>query len=204
MTGAMDSYLEWDLLAHEPDCASPAWTIDTRTEYNAYRLRHDGVSHDCRNQECGHGDNFARTTLRIVCSCCGAAYVMTGEETPEATSTQALGYGQPPRRIAGLYLYPGEPLLHGWGESAGPHDQLVTARRVPRLQADDVIGQITQSRGKRGAVRWSACAVPSAEGTYGIRPLRWTRVEVDFRSVAAAAKWIAARHAERAEGGDPS
>ncbi|MEV7867432.1 hypothetical protein AB0P17_15325 [Streptomyces sp. NPDC088124] len=190
MTTAMESYLGWDLLPHRDDCARPEWSVDVRTEHSALRRRHDGVAHDCPNEECGHGDHYSRTTVRIVCQSCGTAHVMTGEETPERTSTAALGYGQEPRKAAGLYLYPGAPVLYGW-ERSEPYEYLVTAARVDRVQVGDVVGLITQSRGKRGAVRWSACAAPSPEGTYGYRPLRWTRAQADLRSIAAAAKWIA-------------
>ncbi|MFJ2174383.1 hypothetical protein ACIOHE_15895 [Streptomyces sp. NPDC087851] len=199
----MDSYLGWDLLAHQSGCKRPVWTVDVRTEQNAFRDRRDGVPHGCPNEECEHSDRRAETSVRIVCTSCGIAHVMKGEETPRRTSTAALGYGQPPRKVAGLYLYAGEPLLFGWGRSVDdePYEFLVTARRVDRVAEADVVGMIGQSRGKRGAVQWTACAVASTEGTFGYRPLRWLYAEQGFRSVAAAAKWIGIRCGEHAEGG---
>lgn len=191
---AQATYLGWDLLEHRQGCTRPVWTVDLRTE-TTYRPRHGGAEHSCPAVECGHSDRAEVTTVRIVCSSCGAAHLFKGD--PEHTrqkSTAALGYGQPPRRVAGLWLWPDAPLLHGWGNGADeePWGYLVTAKRVDRVDETNVVGQIGQSRGARGAVRWSASAVPSKTGRYGVGPVRWSEATDGLRSVAAAAKWIAA------------
>lgn len=187
------AYLGWEALEHRQGCSRPVWTVDVRTE-DQFRPRHGGPEHACPNEECDHrGGRFEATTVRIVCSSCGAAHLFGGSEHVRRTSTQALGYGQPPRRAAGLWLWPDAPLI-GWGPNADePWGFLVTRERVDRVTAADVVGEIQQGRGKRGGVVWSAAAVPAPDGRYGVGPVRWSRATEDLRSVAAAAKWIAAQ-----------
>ncbi|MFE2600161.1 hypothetical protein ACFXCZ_27340 [Streptomyces sp. NPDC059396] len=201
MTVALDTYLSWELLTHRPHCKSPAWTVDIRTEDDAYRSLHDGERHECRNEDCGHGNSYARTTVRIVCTSCGVVELIKGEEVGRRhTSARYIGYGLPPRRVAGLFLYSGEPFL-SWDrlDSPEPFDFVVTAERVDRVEQRHVVGMIQQGRGKRGAVKWIACAVPSPDGTYGYGHIRWAHA-ADHRSVGAAAKWIAGRQAEASVG----
>ncbi|MEV8395630.1 MULTISPECIES: hypothetical protein [Bacillati] len=201
MSSVLDTYLGWELLSHAPQCKRPAWTIDIRTGDSKYRALHGGDRHACANEDCGHSSSYAETAVRIVCVSCGVAELVTGEGTGRSSgSTRHLGYGLQPRRVAGLYLYPGEPFL-SWGRlsTSEPFDFLVTAERVERVEERHVVGEIAQGRGSRGAVRWSAAALPSEDGKYGYGRLRWTHVEVGLKSVAAAAKWIAARRAEAVE-----
>lgn len=207
MNRVEDSYLGWELLAHLAGCARPVWTVDVRTA-DAYRRdrRHyfdePGPPHSCPDEDCSHGPRFRETTVRVVCTACGAAHLITGEHTEDTgrtdTSTRHLGYGLPPRRMAGLWLYPGQPWLDlGRAHSEWPHDFLVTAAKVARVTAPDVVGTITQVRGHRGGVRWAACAVPDEDGEYGMateaHPFRWAAATDSLRTVAAAAKWIAAQ-----------
>ena len=193
MTSALDSYLGWDLLTHRPGCARPSWTVDVRTTHDEFRSRHGGPVHDCQNGECGHGDKYTSTTVRIVCTSCGLTETITGEtgtgDTGRSTgSTRDLGYGLAPRRVAGLHLYPGEP-----------HDFVVTVARVDRVTTADVVGQITQTLGRRGGVQWSATAVPAPDGRFGLGHIRWAHAQDGHRTVAAAAKWIYARVVDSAE-----
>lgn len=192
MTSVQDTYLGWELLAHRPNCKRPEWGVDVRDDDYNIRNRHDGPDHSCPNEDCGHANRYTQTTVRIVCRSCGTAHVLHGENlTTTSASTAYLGYGQAPRKVAGLYLWPGEPWLsYGRAVSDEPHDFLVTGARVDRVSEADVVGQIVQGRGKRGAVVWTAAAVPGGE--YGIGRVRFAQVAEGLRSVAAAAKWIVA------------
>lgn len=204
MTTVKDTYLGWELLGHFEGCKRPPWTVDAKCEDDAFRARHDRPEHACPNEECHHGDRYTRTTVRIVCTGCQMAHVIRGEEgiSRGSTSTTTHGYGQPPRKVAGLLLWPGEPLL-SWGRlsTEDPWDFLITRTGVSRVAEGDVVGVINQVRGARGAVRWSVVAVRSEAGPYGLSPLRFAHGEERMASVAAAAKWTAARLAEAPTGG---
>ncbi|MEW2570461.1 hypothetical protein [Streptomyces sp. NPDC047070] len=195
MTTVQGTYLGWDELVHFRDCKRPQWTIDTRTEDGVFRPRHGGDKHDCPNEDCYHGDRYSRTTLRVVCTSCTRAYVLQSEEGLQEGSAKTVtdGYGQQPRKVAGLLLWPGEPYLN-WGRLSTdePWDFLVTRPGVTRVGEADVVGVITQVMGKRGAKRWSTVAVRSEAGPYGLSPLRFACGQERMLSVAAAAKWIAA------------
>ncbi|MER7874862.1 hypothetical protein ABTY63_15065 [Streptomyces solisilvae] len=199
MSTVQATYLGWEALAHRPDCRRPAWEVDVRTERGGRDLRSysddERRKHSCPDEDCTHGNTFDRITVRIVCRSCGLAHLISGEETGRTSAeVKHLGYGMEPRRAAGLYLWPGEPwLAYGRAVSDEPHDFLVTRERVERVTAADVVGEIGQGRGKRGGVVWSAVAVPTPEGQYGVGPVRWSQAIEDLRSVAAAAKWIAAQ-----------
>ncbi|MFJ5888127.1 hypothetical protein [Streptomyces californicus] len=200
MSALTDSYLEWQDLAHASDCARPSWTVDTRIERTAFRTV-GGTSHVCPVEECEHSGRYTRTSLRIVCTSCGIALVMTGDDSAlRNTSTAELGYGQPPKKAGGLWMYPGAPLLFGWGhgEDSEPEGYLVTRTRVARVTADNLIGAIYKDRGPRRGVRWSATAVPDPKGEYGYGQTRWARAISELRSATAAAKWIAAQGGESA------
>lgn len=206
MTTAKDSYLGWNLLAHFRGCEKPVWTVDAKVEVDVFRARHGGEKHECPNEECGHGDRYTKTTVRIVCLSCSRAYTLDSEDELRAGSPSTItkGYGQAPRRVAGLLLWPGEPFLYfGRLATDEPWDYIVTRPGVTRVTEADVVGSIAQGRGKRGAVCWSAAAIRSDTGPYGISPLRFAYAEESLRTVAAAAKWTAARlaEAEAAAGG---
>lgn len=204
MTTALGTYLGWDLLAHRPDCKRPSWVVDIKTVGHTGRPFHEGdQKHACPNEDCGHASSFEETTVRIVCPSCETAYVITGEDVRHGTTPlRYLRYGLPPRKLAGLYLWPAEPWLDfGRLSSDEPHDFVVTGARVDRVTAADVVGVITQGRGKRGGILWAATAVQDPNGQYsglsyrsGIKFAAATDVP---RTVAAAAKWCAARLAEK-------
>ncbi|MFC8658058.1 hypothetical protein ACFUCT_23100 [Streptomyces parvus] len=190
-----DSYLPWEELAHKPDC-NGQWTVDVRTEYDTYRSVSGGTAHACPNGECGHSSRYDKTTVRIVCTTCGIVHTMSGDaDDKRRTSTKAIGYGQPPKKAGGLWLYPGAPLLFGWGhgEDEEPEGYLVTRTHVDRVTVDNLIGTIHKARGPRRGVHWSAVAVPDPKGEYGYGLTRWARARGELRSFTAAAKWIAAQ-----------
>lgn len=204
MTTATDTYLGWDLLSHFEGCKRPAWTVDVRVKDDVFRAREGGEKHKCANEDCYHGDRFTRTTLRLVCLSCTRAYMLDSEDELRSGQPKTLtkGYGQPPRRMAGLLLWPGEPFL-SWGRMStnDPWDFVVTRTGVTRVTEADVVGVITQVRGKQGAVRWSVVAVRDPEGTYGLSPLKFAHAAERLQTVAAVAKWIAARLGEAEAGG---
>lgn len=202
MTTVVETYLGWEEPRHMVGCKRPAWSVDIRTDNGEFRDRLGGEAHACSNDSCDHGDRYARTTVRIVCRSCQAAMVVRGEEVGTSQGAHATdGYGRPPRTMAGLLLWPGEPWLSiGRLRSDEPYDYLVTRKGVTRVTEADVVGVITQTRSKRGAVIWQAGALPT--------PARYSRFnwgatndDKPARTVAAAAKWIAARLAEQHVGG---
>lgn len=198
MTSLQDTYLAWDELAHAAGCTDPRWVVDVRTE-SAFRDL-TTQTHTCPSEECDHSDRFEKTSVRIVCRSCGRARVMSGESgSLRQTSTTALGYGQKPVKSAGLWLYPGEPLLHGWGAPGGdePTGYLVTRTRVDRVTVANVAGAIYQDRGPRRGIKWAAAAIVDAFGEYGYGQVRWAHRQEGMPSKAAAAKWIRSIHQEK-------
>ncbi|MEU6491130.1 hypothetical protein ABZ890_12135 [Streptomyces sp. NPDC046984] len=202
MTSVLETYLGWEEPQHLADCRRPHWSVDIRTDDNEFRNRHGSDAHACPNESCSHSDRYPRTTVRIVCTSCQAATVIRGDEASTSrgmTANTTYGYGLPPRRLSGLLLWPGEPWLNiGHLRSADPYDFVVTRLGAKRVTEADAIGTITQGRGKRGAVVWHATAVPAPDGKFGYGRIRWTRASdgrdgAPLRSVAAAAKWIAAQ-----------
>ncbi|MBD0837400.1 hypothetical protein [Streptomyces sp. TRM68416] len=199
MTTVQDTYLGWEEPAHLAGCKRPAWNVDFRTDEDEFRERFGGDAHSCPNDECGHRDRYPRTTVRIVCPSCQAAVVVRGEDCGTSrgmTANTTYGYGLPPRKVAGLWLWPGEPFLDfGRLSSDEPYDFLVTRPGITRVTRADVVGVIMQSRGKRHAVTWSAAAGPR-DSKYSRGRIDWSRRSGDdatLRSVTAAAKWIAAQ-----------
>ncbi|MDX2667428.1 hypothetical protein [Streptomyces stelliscabiei] len=197
-----ETYLGWSVLPHAEDCHQPAWEVGQWVDDDAYRYKRasDPPRHGCTDEDCDHGNRFTETVLRVVCRSCGWAHVISGEfHSQRHTTTERLGYGQAPRRTAGLLLWPGDPWLNVFREETDqPHDFLVTRLGVERVTRDAVAGQITQGRGKRGAVLWAANAAPSETGEYGggLGSIRWAYAEDGFKTPVAAAKWIAARLAD--------
>jgi hypothetical protein len=209
---ALDTYLGWEQPQHHEGCKRPAWDVAVRREDRVSRYHWRGeppLKHTCPEEDCGHGNTFGQTMVRIVCRSCGAARVVTGEDTPDTgtttTSTQVLGYGLAPRQAAGLLLWPGQPWLNlGRALDDERHDFVVTRTGVRQVTADAVVGQISQGRGGRGGVVWTALAVPDPEGQFGYgQHVRWAHANDGrgrggsaLRTVAAAARWIGARLTE--------
>jgi hypothetical protein len=213
----LDTYLGWDQPQHHTGCKRPQWDVGVRRDERAYRHHYNGeppLKHNCPEEECRHGNSFTEVMVRIVCTSCGAAQVVTGEDTPDTgmttTSTKTLGYGLAPRQAAGLLLWPGQPWLDfGRALDDEPHDFVVTRTRVKQVTKDTVVGQLTQSRGGRGGVVWTALAVPDPQGQFGYgQRIRFVHANDGrgrggsaLRTVAAAAKWIGARLAEKQPSG---
>lgn len=205
MTTVQSTYLGWEQPEHLAACKRPQWSVDFRTDPEEFRYRYDGGNshpHSCPNEDCEHGDRYPRTTVRIVCTSCQAALVIRGEDCGTSrgmTANTTHGYGLPPRKVAGLLLWPGEPFLDlGRFRSDEPYDFLVTRPGVQQVTRADVVGVIMQTRGKRNAVTWSAATDPR-DSKYLRGRIDWSRRSGDegtLRTVMAAARWIAARLAE--------
>ncbi|EPD63143.1 hypothetical protein [Streptomyces sp. HGB0020] len=208
MTTVQSTYLGWEQPEHLASCKRPTWSVDFRTDEDEIRGRDGGDAHACANDECQHGDRYPQITVRIVCTSCQAAVVIRGEHgytSRGMTANTTYGYGLPPRKLAGLLLWPGEPFLDfGRQRTDEPYDLLVTRLGVKRVTRENTVGVIMQTRGKRGAVTWSA-AVGPRDSKYLRGRIDWSRHSGDdatLRTVTAAAKWIAAQLASSdADGG---
>ncbi|GEC02989.1 hypothetical protein SSP24_06440 [Streptomyces spinoverrucosus] len=206
MTTVQDTYLGWEQPEHLPTCERAQWLVDFRTGEGEFRERFSGDAHKCPNDVCGHGDWYERTTVRIVCPSCQVAFVFRGEGDINSgtLANTTHGYGLPPRRVAGLLLWPGEPFLNfGRMSSDEPYDFLVTRPGVQRVTRADVVGAIMQTRGRRGGITWTA-AVEPRDSKYSPGQIDWARDSGDtaLRSVTAAAKWIGAQLPPTASGGE--
>jgi hypothetical protein len=205
VTTVQGTYLGWEEPQHLAGCKRPQWSVDFRTDSDQFRYEYrggDSRSHSCPNEDCGHSNQYPRTTVRVVCTSCQAALVVRGEDcgiSQGMTRNTTHGYGLPPRRVAGLLLWPGEPFIDfGRLSTDEPYDLLVTRPGVKRVTRPDVVGVIMQTRGKRGAVTWSA-AVDPRDSKYLRGRIDWARRSGDdgaLRTVTAAARWIGARLAE--------
>ncbi|MFF3958773.1 hypothetical protein ACFYY1_37055 [Streptomyces sp. NPDC001890] len=189
---AIAAHLDWQPFSHRPDCAKPAWEVAQQAKSDALRVRRGGPEHSCPNEECGHRDHYDRITVRVLCRSCGTVHLISGEEpTTRSTTTASTGYGQPPKRMGGLWLYPGPPLIDVSWEKSGPGAYLCSREKVDRLSEGDIVGVISEGRGKRGATIWSAAIGPDFRPAgYTI----WAKNSGDkaFATVAAAAKWVTA------------
>ncbi|WP_405856173.1 hypothetical protein OG407_07380 [Streptomyces sp. NBC_01515] len=222
MRGPLDTYVGWEKPEHRRGCKRPAWDVSVRVIEREYRRGHGFhgepvVQHACADKEyCDHGPTYDATVVRIVCLSCGAAQVVSGENTRDTgetiTSTQHLGYGLPPRKARGLLLWPAEPWLNlGRAAEAEPHDFVVTRLGVKAVTKDVVVGQITKGTGERRGVVWTALAVAGtgARFEYGYGgPMRFQHANdgrgrggSPLRTVVAAARWIGERLAEQPEAG---
>jgi hypothetical protein len=213
VNSVLDTYLGWEQPRHMDGCKRPAWEVGIRAESRVLRPREFGespLSHSCPDGDCGHGNTFEQTMVRLVCRSCGAAHVVTGEATADTgqaiTSTKTLGYGMPPRRVAGLLLWPGQPWLpYGRALDEEPHDFVVTRGDAEAVTEDSTVGQIIQGRGGRGGVVWTALAVADASGQFGYGQRLRFRYDNDgrgrggrpLRTVGTAARWIAAHLGEQ-------
>ncbi|UFQ16882.1 MULTISPECIES: hypothetical protein [Streptomyces] len=192
----LDTYFGWREPAHHTDCRRPAWTVDIR-EDEGFRPSYQGAlsNHDCADEDCNHSSRYTRKTVRVVCRCCHAARVISGEAGSDfQTTTRTVGFGEEPRKVAGLLLWPGET----WFDDE-PHEWLVTGRDVERVERADLMGQISEGRGPRGGKQYSAVALPTPDGTHGFGKYRWARAEKGLKALAAAAKWIAGQNDQGAE-----
>ncbi|MGW1324824.1 hypothetical protein ACWD64_20055 [Streptomyces antibioticus] len=212
----LDTYLGWDQPEHRDGCKRPSWDVGVRTVEHQVRDRWSGSygeerpKHQCAAAEhCAHGNSFSKLVVRLLCHSCGAAQLITGEDTEDTGTTRSsahyLAYGLPPRQMAGLLLWPAQPWFdYGRLSSDEPYDFVVTRTKVRQVTREVVVGQITQGMGKLKGRVWTTLAVPNAEGPYGLRSqIRYAQCNdgrgtggSPLRTVRAAARWIGARLAE--------
>lgn len=200
------TYFGWAQPTHAQGCTDPndsGWNVTERYDTGAHPPTHSTTAtHACTlgPEHCSHNGEFPRLTLRLVCRAgCGAAHIFTGQyPTHEPTATGALGYGQPPRQVAGLYLWPGAIPLYNEPTATDPQPTtyLVTRDLVPQLTPAACIGRIGRYFDSVGTYWWRADVgqVPlpgrltAAEVGHS---LSFARRETDLPSVEAAAAWIA-------------
>lgn len=160
-------YLDWDRLGHHAGCKSPGFEVHRKLRE---RLTRDELD------------------IRAVCTSCGAAHLIgvTLPNDPDAgyghgweiTTTDRLGFGAPPLKVAGLYLWPGPSLDYTDNK---PLVYEVT-RSADRPQArQDIAGTVSQYVTPRHAHRW--------RGAAGFSPA--SASEDGFTTPRAAARWVA-------------
>ncbi|MFI5995896.1 hypothetical protein ACIBAC_29100 [Streptomyces sp. NPDC051362] len=212
MISPLDTYIGWDRPMHNKLCKRPEWDISWRTEERKDRYHYRGddpLKHKCAQEDCTHLNYYDEKVVRVVCKSCGAAHIITGEQTSDTgestTSTKYLGYGLQPRQVSGLLLWPGHPYLEfGRLGTTEPHDFVLTRTKVKEVTEATVVGQITQSRGERGGIVWTALAVPDPGGQFGYgQKIRWAHANdgrgrggTPLRSVGSATRWIGERLTE--------
>ncbi|MFC1435309.1 hypothetical protein ACEZDB_32185 [Streptacidiphilus sp. N1-3] len=194
LADAFAAHLGWQPFGHRPNCAQPVWEVDQQMESDRRRGRWSGPEHACPNEDCGHHDRYDRVAVRLLCRSCDTVHVVSGEvRITRMTTTASIGYGQAPKRLGGLWLYPGPPMLD-WRD-AGPGEYLCSLKRVTRLTEEDIVGAISEGRGARGGTTWSAGALPTWRSSVIDRPYAYpvfasVNGDTTFRTVAAAAKWV--------------
>lgn len=194
MNTVRDLYLGWSDLAHGQDCPVPVWEPQLRIDQGLRgRLLARTEGHACPAEECDHDSVYRRFTIRLVCRSCTVVHVIHGEDVGiTATTTPAYGYGQQPRELEGLWLWPGEQTLPGRDEE--PRDYLITRTPHAPTRPSDVAGTISRYRTTGYHVRWQASAIADPTGPYGDDQLRWARRQNELRSVEKAAAWIAVQY----------
>lgn len=164
--GAPGQYFGWWSVDHAPGCRQPVWEVAVHT--------------DPRSGE---------HTVRVLCRSCTRVELYSGVTGRESTSTRVTGYGQPPKQVAGVWLYPG-PKSTGDEE---PYEWLVTRVRKPveQLKPGDVIGWIGRRSGPRGGRSWSAWSGIGEIGDVGFRIVPTVDgCPKTFKILQAAARWI--------------
>ncbi|MGW5736963.1 MULTISPECIES: hypothetical protein [Streptomyces] len=182
-------YLGWQPLSHTPDCPRPTWdVVETRSDEGARIVAMGAERHTCANDICTHGNVFGRVQLRLLCHDCGTVRIVTGEGlTHVVSSVSATGWGQAPREVHGVWLWPGQPAI----DDGDPHDYLVTREHAETVTTDNLHGIITGYRDASGTQRWIAAAQLDPEGAHQVHTLRWRHSSNGLADVDAAAAWIA-------------
>ncbi|MDX5569358.1 hypothetical protein PYK79_47285 [Streptomyces sp. ID05-04B] len=183
-----ETYFGWKPLAHAPACPNPIW--DDAQVLHSEGVRpgsYGAIRHACEHGDCMHADVFERLQLRLLCSDCGTVITLSGENLVQVIShTSATGWGQPPTETAGVWLWPGRPVVEG----GQPHEYLVT-RQAQTVTPDTLYGIITAYRDTEGRRLWIAAAVPDPDGAHQVSTLRWRHASNGLTNLDQAAAWIA-------------
>jgi hypothetical protein len=182
-----ETYFGWDPLTHTVDCPNPVWDdVQIRRDEGARPVATGAAQHACANDICSHANTFGRVQVRLLCRDCGTVYTITGEGLTEACSHVSLtGWGQRPRQVGGVWLWPDRPVIPG-GE---PYEYLVT-RQSTDVTPATVYGFITRYRDTVGTPLWIASAVPDNPNTE-MSTLRWRHTTRGLPTLDDAAAWIA-------------
>ncbi|MGW0795137.1 hypothetical protein [Streptomyces sp. NPDC002692] len=180
-------YLHRTPYTHTVDCPNPSWdVVDVLRDTGVRPVPTGAEPCSCPNDVCGHDTTFPRVRLRLLCRDCGTVYTITGESLTEVPShTSLTGWGQPPRQVGDVWLWPGQPAIPG-GE---PGDYLVTRQPAAVTQAT-LYGIITSYREASHARRWRAAVLPDTDGPHQVHSLRWRHTRGGLPTVDAAAAWI--------------
>ncbi|MDT0476206.1 hypothetical protein RM863_29185 [Streptomyces sp. DSM 41014] len=184
------TYLHPTPLTHAVGCpTAPAWDVVDVLETPAGRVALTGYEpHRCPTEGCGHEREFSRLQVRVRCTGCDIAHIITGEAlTRHCTTTAALGWGQPPQQHAGLWVWPGEPTLPG----RDPNQYLVT--RTPHQPTRDTLYGVISGHTDStwGAPRFSAGAVPDPDADRQISMTRVRYLSTGHETLTDALDWIA-------------
>ncbi|MEV4863222.1 hypothetical protein [Streptomyces ossamyceticus] len=184
-----DLYLGWQPLTHTITCPNPVWdTVELRHDDGVRPVLQGDEPHSCANDLCGHENGFTRVQVRLLCDDCQTVYTLAGDGLGIACTTTALtGWGQPPRKTCGVWLWPGQPAT-AEGE---PHDYLVTRDRVTQVTRANLAGLITAYRDSEGRPRWIAGADPNPDGAHQIHSLTFTHRSAGLETLEDAARWVA-------------
>ncbi|MEU9245821.1 hypothetical protein [Streptomyces sp. NPDC048385] len=182
------TYLGWNPLAHAVGCARPVWDdAEVIHEEGGRPLAGSTEPHTCANGDCSHGGTFDRVRLRVLCRTCGTVHVISGESLGQAIShTSLTGWGQPPRQIGEVWLWPGRPVIPG----GGPRQYLVT-RQAATVTEATLYGIITGYLDAAHRPLWIAGAVPDAAGAHQVSSIRWRYASNGLTTIEGAAAWIA-------------
>ncbi|WP_328439318.1 hypothetical protein OHA71_23560 [Streptomyces sp. NBC_00444] len=183
-----ETYFGWDPLTHTVDCPNPSWdTVELRRDEGARPVATGDQLHACANAMCSHATAFGRVQLRLLCRDCSTVHTINGEGLTEAcTHTSLTGWGQAPRQVGDVWLWPGRPAVAG-GE---PHQYLVT-HQAATVTPETLYGIVTRYRDADGTSRWIAGAVRDDQGEHQVSSLRWRHRSAGLTELDAAAEWIA-------------
>jgi hypothetical protein len=181
-------YFGWNPLAHAEGCTNPVWNDADVLHSEGVRPGITGDEHHaCANGICSHADTFTRVQLRLLCTTCGTVHTISGESLTHVIShTSATGWGQPPRQIGEVWLWPGCPTIAG-----GQPNQYLVTRQAATVTPDTLYGIITGYRDADQTQRWIAAAVPDEQGAHQVHSLRWRHASRGMAALEDAAAWIA-------------
>ncbi|WP_327403872.1 hypothetical protein OG194_29825 [Streptomyces sp. NBC_01288] len=182
-----ETYFGWAPYAHALGCANPTWDeVQVRRDEGLRPGATDDQAHTCTNDICSHTNTFGRVQLRLLCRNCDTVHTITGEGLTEARSTtQHTGWGQAPRQVGDVWLWPDGTTLPG----SQPHQYLVTLQPQTITRAT-LYGIITGHFGSEGEPLWIAGAVPDEAGAHQVSLTRWRHTSRGLAALEDAAAWI--------------
>ncbi|MFJ3794987.1 hypothetical protein ACIPSJ_01725 [Streptomyces sp. NPDC090088] len=182
------TYFGWNALAHAAGCQTPVWD-------DAEVLREEGIRplagstepHGCANGDCTHATTFDRLRLRLLCRDCDTVHTISAESLGQAlTHTSATGWGQRPRQIGEVWLWPGRPVVPG-----GEPTQYLVTRQAATVTEATLYGITSRYRDASGTPLWIAAAVPDPDGAHQVSTLRWRYSSNGLAELEDAAAFIA-------------